>query len=106
VLVGLIAPEGDRFFPDFVAFLESELRVEDCVFRLTRERALVFLSDVDPEQARSVVERLVAGFQRETAAIGVPALRSRYLEVPRGTADLTVKQVLPAVFASDAEPLD
>lgn len=113
VIVGFAAGEGDRLFPDFVAFVESELRVEDSVFRLTRDRALLFLTDVEPEQSRAIVERLIAGFRREfpTAAhaqgaddLGWPRLRVRYYEVPRGTLDLTVKQVLPAIFAP-ATPL-
>jgi hypothetical protein len=105
IVVGFTAHESDRLFPDFVAFVESELRVEDCVFRLTRDRALLFLTDVDPEQGRGVVERLVATFQREFPAVAGPALRIRYFEVAPGTEDLTVKEVLPAVFVSDPEEL-
>lgn len=113
VIVGFAAGEGDRLFPDFVAFVESELRVEDSVFRLTRDRALLFLTDVELEQSRAIVERLIAGFRREfpTASrmhagdgFDWPALRIRYYDVPRGTLDLTVKQVLPAIFAP-ATPL-
>jgi hypothetical protein len=105
VIIGFSSGEGDRLFPDFVAFVESELRVEDSVFRLTRDRALLFLTDVDREQARSVVERLVQGFRREFPTADSPAIRIRYFEVPRGTLDLTVKQVLPAIFAP-ATPLE
>lgn len=105
VIVGFSSGEGDRLFPDFVAFVESELRVEDSVFRLTRDRALLFLADVDPEQARAVVDRLGQGFRREFPMAEAPAIRIRYFEVPRGTRDLTVKQVLPAIFAS-ATPLE
>jgi len=83
------------------------------VFRLTRDRALLFLADVEPEQARAVVERLAQGFRREfpmaprmpSDDIGWPTIRIRYFEVPRGTRDLTVKQVLPAIFAP-ATPLE
>ena len=63
VVVGFAASEGNLLFPELIAFLESELRVEDQIFRLTRERALLFLSDVGHEQAVSVVERLRATFQ-------------------------------------------
>lgn len=104
VIVGFSSGEGDRLFPEFIAFVESELRVEDSVFRLTRDRALLFLADVDPEQARSVVERLLGGFRREFPMAESPAIRIRYFDVPRGTPDLTVKQVLPAIFAP-ATPL-
>jgi hypothetical protein len=105
MIVGFASLEGDRLFPDFVAFVESELRVEDSVFRLTRDRALLFLADVGPEQARAVVERLAQGFRREFPMADPPTIRIRYYEVPRGTRDLTVKQVLPAIFAP-ATPLD
>ena len=105
VIVGFSAGDTDRLFPDFVSFVESELRVEDSVFRLTRERALLFLADVRPDQARSVVERLVDGFQREFPSAEGPSLRIRYFEVPAGTTEVTVKQLLPAVFAA-ALPLE
>lgn len=105
VIVGFASGEGDRLFPDFVSFVESELRVEDSVFRLTRDRSLLFLRDLTPDQARSVVDRLVRGFQREFPVADGPTMRIRYYEVPRGTMDLTVKQVLPAIFAP-ATPLD
>ena len=103
VLVGFAAREGDRLFPDFVAFVESELRVEDAVFRLTRERALLFLADVDSAQARTVVERLLLGFAREFPAAEALAVQVRYLEVAPGGDELLVKQVLPAVFAYDGD---
>jgi hypothetical protein len=105
VIVGFASGEGDRLFPDFVSFVESELRVEDSVFRLTRDRSLLFLRDCTPDQARSVVDRLVHGFRREFPVADGPTMRIRYYEVPRGTMDLTVKQVLPAIFAP-ATPLD
>jgi hypothetical protein len=106
VVVGFAAPEGDRLFPDFVAFVESELRVEDAVFRLTRERALLFLTDVAAEQARAVVERLLAGFEGEFPAVAGARIAVRYLDVEPGTAELSVKRVLPALFAPDLETDD
>jgi len=105
VVVGFAAREGDRLFPDFVAFVESELRVEDSIFRLTRERALLFLADVGCEQARAVVERLTAGFLRELPLAAEPAMQVRYFAVEPGADELSVKQVLPAVF-SDGVPSD
>jgi hypothetical protein len=106
VVVGFAAREGDRLFPDFVAFVESELRVEDSVFRLTRERALLFLADVGQEQARAVVDRLLAGFQREFPALAALPFQVRLFEVAPGGEELSVKQVLPAIFASDGEAAD
>jgi hypothetical protein len=103
VVVGFAAREGDRLFPDFVSFVESELRVEDSIFRLTRERALLFLTDCDPHQARSVVERLTDGFLREFPAASAPPMQVRYLEITPTGEELSVKQVLPAVFADGSE---
>ena len=39
VLVGLAGFEGDLLFPEVLNFVESALRVDDSVFRMTRERA-------------------------------------------------------------------
>jgi len=99
VVVGFAAREGDRLFPDFVSFVESELRVEDSIFRLTRERALLFLTDCDAVQARSVVERLTDGFLREVPVSSAPPMQVRYLEITPNGEELSVKQVLPAVFS-------
>ena len=98
VVVGVAANDGSLLFPEFVAFLESELRVEDQIFRLTRERAMLFLRDVDHDQAVSVVERLRASFEQEFPSIEPMRVTIRYFEVPPGRAELSVKQVLPSVF--------
>ena len=44
-LIGMAAEEGDPAFPDYIAYLQSALRVEDGIFRMTRERAVVHLAD-------------------------------------------------------------
>ncbi len=98
VVVGFAAPEGDRMFPDFVSYVESELRVEDAVFRMTRERAVLVLSDVPRDDAQSIVERLVEGFRGEAATLRELPVHVRYFEVEPGADELTVKRVLPAVF--------
>lgn len=98
VVVGFAASEGNLLFPEFLAFLESELRVEDQIFRLTRERALLFLSDVDHDHAVSVVERLRASFEQEFPSIEAMRVAIRYFEVPPGRSELSVKQVLPNVL--------
>jgi hypothetical protein len=103
VVVGFAAREGDLLFPDFLVFLESELRVEDRIFRLTRERALLILRDVDAAQAQSVVERLRAAFEHEFPSMAGLGVEIRYLEVRPGPTDLSVKHVLPAVFGGDVE---
>lgn len=101
VVVGFAAREGNLLFPDFLAFLGSELRVEDQIFRLTRERALLILRDVDVAQASAVIERLRAAFEREFPSMDVLAVEIRYLAVSPGPVELSVKHVLPAVFAAD-----
>jgi hypothetical protein len=98
VVVGFASVEGDLLFPEFLAFLESELRVEDQIFRLTRERALLFLRDVDRTQAASVVERLRDSFEREFPSVEPMRVEIRYFEVPPGRAELSVKTVLPVVL--------
>jgi GGDEF domain-containing protein len=102
VVVGFASSEGNLLFPEFLAFLESELRVEDQIFRLTRERALLVLRDVDCEQATTVVERLRASFEQEFPSIDPMRVEIRYFEVPPGRAELSVKTVLPIVLGGQA----
>ena len=64
VMVGLAAPEGDLLFPEFVEYLKSALRMEDGIFRMTRERAVIHLADVDVATATGVIERLMADFEK------------------------------------------
>jgi GGDEF domain-containing protein len=101
VVVGFAVAEGNLLFPDFLVFLESELRVEDRIFRLTRERALLILRDLDSLAAQSVVERLRLAFEREFPATDALGVEIRYLEVRPGPTDLSVKHVLQAVFGGD-----
>ena len=98
VVVGFAAPEGDLLFPDFVAFVESELRVEDAIFRLTRERALLFLTDVDREQACEIVDRLEDDFRRDFPTLGESQIQIRFLEIAPKALPLAVRDVLPEVF--------
>ena len=100
VVVGFAAPEGDLLFPDFVAYVESELRVEDSIFRLTRERALLFLTDVDGARASEIVERLEDGFRRDFPKLGKSQIQIRLLEMEPGGMPLAVRDVLPEVFGS------
>lgn len=98
VVVGFAAPEGDLLFPDFVAYVESELRVEDAIFRLTRERSLLFLTDVDEARATEVVERLRAGFRNEFPSLTESQVQTRFLEISPSAMPLAVRDVLPEVF--------
>jgi hypothetical protein len=106
VLVGMAAEEGDVHFPDFVDFVESELRVEDRMFRMTRERAVLCLADIGTETAREVLARLLRGFTEQASHAESPRYQLHFLGVEPGTRVLAVKDVLPALFApgSDGAP--
>ncbi len=99
VFVGIAAREGDTLGRDFIDFVEAELRVEDHIFRLLRERAVLMLADVDEESAIAIVERL-----RQDFAARFPTVEELEVElashvlVPGGKAN--VKEILPGLFAS------
>jgi len=99
VLAGLAAEEGDLVFPEYVHFLRSALRVEDGIFRMTRERAVIHLADVDPKQAEEVLERLTDDFCEEFPAMRRPTFQLRMLAVKPGAADVRVKDVLTRIFS-------
>ena len=80
--------------------MESELRVEDSIFRMTRERAMLLLADVDKPQAKSIVDRLVMGFRERFPTASGPGLSLAYYEVLPGCGELLAKDVLPSVFPS------
>jgi hypothetical protein len=102
VMVGLAAPEGDLQFPEFVDFLQSALRVEDGIFRMTRERAVLHLADVDAPTAQVIVGRLLEDFIEQYPTTDPPSFQLGYFEVAPEADDLTVKRVLKAIFASEA----
>lgn len=98
VIVGVAAPEAGMVFPQLVDFIESVLRVEDVVFRMTRERAVVFLADVDPATAKQILDRVLGDFSAQVALAQPPALDLGFYPVTAGTRDLSVKEVLPELF--------
>jgi len=100
VVVGVAAVEGDLLFPDYLAYLESALRVEDQIFRMTRERAVLYLSDVDAAGAAEVLVRIFAEFCEEFPAAKAPEFAQRMLEVQPGLGPLSVRDVLNSVFGS------
>jgi hypothetical protein len=100
VVVGLAGTEGDLIFPEIVDYVESALRVDDAIFRLTRERAVLVLADVDRARAEEIVERLLSGFSERFAQTAEPRIALGYFEVTPQHRHLTVKEVLPTVFAS------
>jgi hypothetical protein len=98
VVVGIAAPEGDLLFPEYLNYLESALRVEDQIFRMTRERAVLYLADVDATCAAEVLVRILREFSDEFPSAEAPEFEQRMLEVRPGLGPLSVKDVLTAVF--------
>lgn len=98
VVVGVAAKEGDPFFPDYIDYLVSALRVEDQIFRMTRERALLYLSDVDATCAAEVLVRIYSEFCKEFPAADEPEFDQRMLEIRPGGPPITVRDVLTSVF--------
>lgn len=100
VIVGLAGFEGDASFPEIVDYVESALRVDDSVFRMTRERVVLLLTDVDAPQALSIVNRLLEEFREHFPTANEPAVALGTFEVRPDTQDVSVKQVLPVLFAT------
>ena len=100
VVVGVAAEEGDLLFPDYLAYLESALRVEDQIFRMTRERAVLYLSDVDATRAAEVLVRIFGEFCDEFPTAEAPEFEQRMLEVTPGVGPISVKEVLTSVFGN------
>jgi hypothetical protein len=100
VVVGLAGFEGDALFPEIVDYIESALRVDDSVFRLTRERVVLLLTDVDGAQATAVVHRLLDQFRENFPSAAEPSVGIGFFEVAPGVTDVSVKSVLPNLFAT------
>ena len=99
VMLGLKGAESDPSFPEFIEFLQSALRVEDAIFRMTRERAVIHLADLDPERAREVFHRLLSDFCGEFPSMTEPQFEARYFEVKPGAEKVRVKDVLTEIFS-------
>jgi GGDEF domain-containing protein len=100
VLVGLVADVGDTTFPEYIHYLQSALRVEDGIFRMTRERAVIHLADVDREQAERVMERLAEAFSDEFPALSRLNIRTQVYEAKTDTQELRVKDILTRLFVA------
>ncbi len=100
VVVGVAAEEGDLLFPDYLSYLESTLRVEDQIFRMTRERAVLYLADLDATGAAEVLVRIFAEFCDEFPTADPPEYEQRMLEIQPGLGPVSVKDVLTSVFSS------
>ncbi len=99
VLVGLLGVEGDLLFPEMVDFVGSTLRVDDSIFRMTRTRVVVFLADADRDRAEEIMERVISDFNQRFATAESPAIGLSYFEVAPGMEHVTLKAILPALFA-------
>jgi hypothetical protein len=99
VFVGIAGRDGDLLVPDFIAFVESELRVEDAVFRMLRERAVLLLTDVDRNQAEAVMDRLRGSFSSRFAPSAFFEVDLGFHQVDAGRNVATAKEVLPRLFA-------
>jgi hypothetical protein len=100
VFIGIAGPEGDLLIPEFIAFLESQLRVEDGIFVLTRERAVLLLADVDLDKARQVVERIREDFGTRFPTAGDLPVSIRFHAVRAGGKQPTAKAILPKLFSN------
>ncbi len=103
VVIGMAGREGDLEFPEVVNFVESALRVEDSIFRMTRNRAVFFLADTDQVRAAEILGRVLGGYGQCFASVKPPGVSLSYFEVEPGNTDLTLKEVLPALFAPPPE---
>lgn len=98
VVVGMAGREGDLLFPDLLAYVQSALRVEDGVYRLTRERAVLFLADVCRAQVESIFARLRGEFAERFPSSKPPDVTFGFYELAAGCEPVTLKQVLPSLF--------
>jgi hypothetical protein len=99
VVVGVAGVEGDLLFPDLVAFVEATLRIEDAIFRMTRERVVLFLADIDIKQSQAVLERIFSDFAQDFPSSSMPPVNLAYFEIePHRPKEAIVKDVLPLLF--------
>ncbi len=99
VLVGMSGPDGELIFPELVDFVGSALRIDDAIFRMTRNRAVLFLADADRKRAQEIIERVIDAFTEQFATVESPAVEISYFEVAPGMEGLTLKAILPRLFA-------
>lgn len=99
VFIGMAGREGDLLVRDFIDFVEAELRMEDGVYRLLRERAVLLLTDVDEPKARGIVERLCADFGAQFPSLDGLSMTIAYKPVGTGVV-ATAKDILPGLFES------
>jgi hypothetical protein len=101
VVVGMSGPDGDLIFPEVVDFVGSALRIDDAIFRMTRSRAVLFLADADRGRAEEIMARVIDDFTEQFATAESPPVGISYFEVAPGTQGVTLKAILPRLFAPD-----
>jgi GGDEF domain-containing protein len=84
-----------------VDFVGSALRIDDAIFRMTRNRAVLFLADADRESAEEIMERVIDAFTEQFATTESPPVGISYFEVAPGMQGVTLKAILPRLFAPD-----
>jgi hypothetical protein len=99
VLVGMSGSEEDLIFPEVVDFVGSALRIDDAIFRMTRNRAVLFLADADRQRAEEIVDRVMGAFAEQFATSESPRVGISYFEVAPGKRGLNLKHILPILFA-------
>lgn len=100
VVVGMAGAEGDLVFPEIVEFVVSALRVDDSIVRMTRERSVLFLTDVDQGGAEEIMERLLHDFSERFPAASEPPVSLHYFEVTPAARNASLKDVLLALFVA------
>jgi hypothetical protein len=103
VVVGLAGSEGDLEFPEVVDYVESALRMDDSLFRMTRERAVVLLTDVDRDRAPKIMDRLLIEFRERFPSLEEPVVTLGYYEVAPGAVAASAKRVLLSIFTSSPQ---
>lgn len=98
VVVGITSEVGDRLFPEFVEFLRSALRVEDGIYRMTRERAVVHLADLDLDGGQTVFGRLLEDFIQEFPMAKELKFDTNFSLAKAGSETLENKQILAEIF--------
>jgi len=100
VVVGVAGRDGDPLISEFTDYVESALRIEDAIFRMTRERSVLFLTDVDRARAEGIVARLVEGFTQHVSATRSPVVQLGFAEIPPGPNPPLLRDVLLDAFSA------
>ena len=98
VVVGVAGADGDPMISEFMDYVESALRMEDTIFRMTRERSVLFLTDVDQARAEGIVDRLAESFAESFPAAKPPAVSLGFCQISPDERVPLLRDVLLDVF--------